>query len=264
MSVFAKMSSLASRLALGLALAVAPCAAARAADVTVFAAASLKDVLSSIGKSWEAETGKTVALSFAASSALAKQIEQGAPADLFVSADLKWMDYLQQKGLIDEATRENLVGNAVVLIAPEASSTALSIGPNFPLAEALGDGRLAMGNVAAVPAGIYGKEALQSLGVWDSVKDKLAEADNVRAALLLVSRGEAPLGIVYATDAKADPGVRVVGSFPEGSHSPVIYPAALLKDSKATDARAFLDYLSSPKATEALSQAGFTPLATGH
>ncbi|MBP1850374.1 molybdate ABC transporter substrate-binding protein [Rhizobium halophytocola] len=264
MSIKSRFQGAARRLGLALALTAVPLAGAYAKDVTVFAAASLKDVMGEIAGSWKTETGKTVKLSFAASSALAKQIEQGAPADLYLSADLKWMDYLEKQGLIDSASRRNLLGNAIVLIAPKDADTSIRIGKDFPLAEALGDEHLAMGNTDAVPAGIYGKQALTSLGVWNSVKGKIAQADNVRAALLLVSRGEAPLGIVYSTDAKADPGVKVVDSFPEDSHTPIIYPAARLKAGDNEDATAFLEYLSSPKAVEAFKAAGFTALGAGH
>ncbi|MCL6706142.1 molybdate ABC transporter substrate-binding protein [Pseudomonas sp. R2.Fl] len=249
------------RLGLALALTLAPLGSALAEGTTVFAAASLKDVLESIAGTWKAETGKEVSLSFAGSSALAKQIEQGAPADLFISADLNWMDYLDKADLIDRESRHNLLGNSIVLVAPKDSTVSIEIARDFPLSDMLGDGRLAMANTDAVPAGVYGKAALTALGVWDSVESKVAQAENVRAALLLVSRAEAPLGIVYATDAKADPGVKVVGTFPEDSHPPIIYPAAKLKASTDADAAAFLDYLSSPKAVEQFHAAGFTTLA---
>ncbi|MCC7253238.1 molybdate ABC transporter substrate-binding protein, partial [Hyphomicrobium sp.] len=205
-----------------LALALAGLPAARAQDarpagdsavatkpVVVFAAASLKNALDRIAKDWESKTGKTATLSFAASSAIAKQIESGAPADLFISADLKWMDWVAERNLIDPASRKTLLGNALVLIAPADSTTTLKIEKGFALAEALGDGRLAMGEPGSVPAGIYGKAALTSLGVWDQVSSKVAGAENVRVALAYVSRGETPLGIVYSTDAKSDPKVKV-------------------------------------------------------
>lgn len=249
------------RLGLALVLSLAPLGSALAEGTTVFAAASLKDVLESIAGAWKTETGKDVTLSFAGSSALAKQIEQGAPADLFISADLNWMDYLDKADLVDKESRRNLLGNSIVLVAPKDSTVSIEIARDFPLSDTLGDGKLAMANTDAVPAGVYGKAALTSLGVWDNVESKVAQAENVRAALLLVSRAEAPLGIVYATDAKADPGVKIIGTFPEDSHPPIIYPAAKLKVSTNADASAFLDYLSSPKAVEQFQAAGFTTLA---
>ena len=182
--------------------------------VTLFAAASLKNALDSISKAWEAETGKKTAISYAASSALAKQIEHGAPADIFISADLDWMKYLSDKKLIKPGTEVKLLGNSLVLVAPKNSKAATTIAKNFDLAGLLGEGRLAMANVDSVPAGKYGKAALAALGVWPSVEKKLAQAENVRAALLLVSTGEAPLGIVYKTDAAADPKVKIIGTFP--------------------------------------------------
>jgi len=248
------------RVLLATAILSASVAPALAEGPTVFAAASLKDVLSSIAEAWKTETGKQATLSFAGSSAIARQIEEGAPADIFISADLAWMDHLDGKGLIDKATRVDLLGNAIVLVSPKDSDVTTTIAKGFPLADLLGDGRLAIANVDAVPAGVYGKAALENLGVWDGVKDKLAQSENVRAALLLVSRGEAPLGIVYATDAKADPGVRVVATFPEQSHAPIVYPAALVEGSSDPDARAFLAFLSSPQASRLFTEAGFTVL----
>lgn len=244
------------------ALVLAPVSATFAAEpVTVFAAASLKDVLGTIAEDWKSETGGTVILSFAASSALAKQIEEGAPADLFISADLKWMDYLAKADQLVAETRTDLLGNRIVLVAPAEATTTVHIEKGFPLAEMLGDGHLAMGNTDAVPAGVYGKAALEALGVWDSVKGKVAQAENVRAALLLVSRQEAPLGIVYETDAKADPKVRILDRFPEDSHPPIIYPAAVLKQAKGLEAKAFLAYLQSAKAHAVFTDAGFTVLS---
>ena len=247
----------------GLALLAFPLAAlpARAADVTVFAAASLKEALGAAAKAYTAKTGTGVTVSYAASSALAKQIEAGAPADLFFSADLDWMDELAKKDLIDPASRVTLLGNTLVLVAPKGSTASLAIRKGFPLAEALGpDGKLAMGAVASVPAGKYGKAALTALGVWDAVAPHVAEADNVRGALAFVARGEAPFGIVYGTDARAEPGVRVVGTFPEDSHAPIVYPVALVKASANPDAKAFLDWLVSPEARPAFEAAGFTVL----
>jgi molybdate transport system substrate-binding protein len=232
--------------------------AARAAEtVTVFAAASLKTALDAVSAAWTADTGRKAVVSYAASSALAKQIEQGAPADIFISADLDWMDYLGQKDLIDKASVKRLLGNDIVLIAPKDSTAVAEIAPGFELAELLGGGRLAMGDVRSVPAGKYGKAALQSLGVWDSVENSLAQAENVRAALKLVATGEAPLGIVYRTDAEAEPTVKVVGIFPPDSHPPIVYPVAVTADSKAAAAGEFLAYLSSPAAREIFKAQGF-------
>jgi molybdate transport system substrate-binding protein len=244
----------------GLARGVAPARAET--PVVVFAAASLKNALDEAAAAWTKETGKTARISYAASSALAKQIEAGAPADLFVSADLAWMDDVAGKDGLKPGTRSNLLRNALVLIAPKDSAVALSLKPGPDLAaafaKALGDDRIAMGNVAAVPAGKYGKAALESLGAWEGVKDRVAQAENVRAALLLVARGEAPLGIVYATDAVSDPSVRVVATFPAASHPPVIYPVALTKDSTNPDAVALLAYLRSPAARVFFERQGFS------
>ncbi len=235
-------------------------AAAQGRDVLVFAAASLKNALDEIAAQWQRETGKKVAISYAASNNLIRQIEQGAPADIFISADLDWMDYGQQKNLIKPETRGNLLGNRIVLIAPRDSTVTVKIGPGFDLAAALKGGRLAMGNVDAVPAGKYGKAALEKLGAWDGVKDRIAQAESVRAALLLVARGETPLGIVYQTDAASEPGVKIVGTFPADTHPPIIYPAALTKDSTSAAAADFLKYLRSPAARPAFERQGFTVL----
>jgi molybdate transport system substrate-binding protein len=249
------------------ALSFAPGIAQAQTNVVVFAAASLKNALDEIATGWSKDTGKPAPrISYAASSALAKQIEQGAPADMFLSADLDWMDYLAGKNLIKADTRFNLLGNKIVLIAPKDSkATTLAI-KGADLAKALNGGRLSMANVDSVPVGKYGKAALEKLGAWNDVKDHLAQAENVRAALLLVARGEAPLGIVYSTDAAAEPSVRIVATFPEDSHPPIIYPAALVKDSKNADAKAFLDFLRSAKARASFEKQGFTVLvksATG-
>jgi molybdate transport system substrate-binding protein len=243
-------------------VSVAP-ACAQGRDVLVFAAASLKNALDDNAAQWQRETGKKVVTSYAASNTLIKQIEQGAPADIFISADLDWMDYGQQKNLIKPDTRVNLLGNRIVLVAPKDSTVSVNIQPGFDLAALLNGGRLAMGNVDAVPAGKYGKAALEKLGAWDGVKDKIAQAESVRAALLLVSRGEAPLGIVYQTDAASDPSVKVVGTFPESSHPPIIYPMALTKDSTNPDAEAFLNYLRSAAARPAFERQGFSVLVPG-
>jgi molybdate transport system substrate-binding protein len=229
--------------------------------LVIFAAASLKNALDEIAAAYAKEAGKVAPkLSYAASNALAKQIEAGAPADLFISADLDWMDYVAGKSLIRPDSRLSLVGNRIVLIAPKDSSVALNLGPGLNLGPALAGGRLAMGNIDAVPAGKYGKAALEKLGAWEGVKDKVAQADNVRAALLFVSRGEAPLGIVYQTDAAADPSVKVVGTFPEDTHPPIIYPVAITKDSPNPDATAFLAFLRGPAARGAFERQGFTVL----
>jgi len=249
--------------AVALALAVAPGARAQTDESTlVFAAASLKGALDAAVETYTRSTGKTVTVSYAASSALAKQIEQAAPADIFFSADLDWMDYLEERKLIAPDSRVTLLGNDIVLVAPADSDVALTVEPGFPLAEALGDGKLAMAATASVPAGKYGKAALEQLGVWDQVAANVAEAENVRAALQLVARGEAPLGIVYTTDAKAEPQVKVVGEFPETSHPPIRYPVALTATAKP-GARAFLDFLASARARPAFEAAGFRVVAPG-
>jgi molybdate transport system substrate-binding protein len=237
-----------------------PCAA-QAGNVVVFAAASLKNALDDINAKWQHDTGKHAVVSYAASSTLAKQIENGAPADVFISADLKWMDYLQQLNLIDLNTRVDLLGNSLVLIAPKDSPIKVTIGPGFPLAKLLGTGHLAMADPAAVPAGLYGKAALTKLGVWPSVAGHVAAAENVRAALLLVARGEAPLGIVYRTDAVVEPGVKIVATFPANTLPPIVYPMALTK--KAQPDTAVLEaYLRGPTAAKLFEAQGFTVL--GH
>ena len=229
------------------------------ASVIVFAAASLKNALDKVSANWEQESGQTIKASYAASSTLAKQIEQDAPAQIFISADLDWMDYVASKELIKKESRSDLLGNKLVLIAPKDSSVSLDLKPGADLAKSLGNGRLAVGNVDSIPAGKYAKAALEKLGFWDGVSNKLAQAESVRAALLLVSRGEAPLGIVYQTDAAADPNVKVVATFPADSHPPIIYPIALT--TKANEAAAaLLDYIKSPKAAPAFEAQGFTVL----
>lgn len=234
--------------------------AAESRNVVVFAAASLKNALDESNAQWQRETRKQATISYAASSALAKQIESSAPADVFISADLEWMDYLAQRNLIRADSRTNLLGNRLVLVAPKASTAQTAIAPNFPLAALLGDGRLAMADTKAVPAGKYGKAALQALGVWPSVEGKIAQAENVRAALLFVSRGEAPLGIVYQTDAAADPSVKIVGVLPENTHPPIVYPIALTASSTNRDAAAFLTYLKSPAAQAVFAKQDFIVL----
>jgi molybdate transport system substrate-binding protein len=244
-----------------MATVMAPVGAQAQDGLVIFAAASLKNALDEIAAAWSKDTGRPAPrISYAASSALAKQMEAGAPADLFISADLDWMDYAEKKDLIRKDTRFNLLGNKIVLIAPRDSATTVAVKPGFDLARALAGGKLAMANVDSVPAGKYGKSALEKLGAWDGVKGSIAQAENVRAALLLVARGEAPLGIVYATDAAAEPGVRIVGEFPADSHPPIIYPAALTKAPRSPDAQAFLDRLRSSTARPAFEKQGFTVL----
>jgi molybdate transport system substrate-binding protein len=230
---------------------------ATAADVTVFAAASLKEAMDEQAKQFDASTGNKVIVSYGASNALARQIEAGAPADIFISADLDWMDYVDQKKLLAPNARFNLLRNTLVLIAPSSSSSKLKIDPNFGLAPALGTEKLAMATPASVPAGKYGKSALEKLGVWTSVEKQVARAENVRAALALVSRGEAPFGIVYSTDALSDKGVKVVDTFPPESYPPIVYPAALLFSSKSTAAKPLLDYLRSAPARPVWEKYGF-------
>ena len=227
--------------------------------VTVFAAASLKNALDAAAAAYQTATGNSTTISYAASSALAKQIEQGAPADVFISADLDWMDYVAKAKLIKDDTRSNLLGNSLVLIEPATSKTELKIEKGFDLAKALGDGHLAVGNVKAVPAGKYALAALTKLEVWPSVEAKIAQAENVRAALALVAQGEAPFGIVYKTDAVAEPKVRVVDTFPEDSHAPIIYPIAVTVSAKEGDAaKAFVDFLKSAPVKEIFAKQGFS------
>jgi molybdate transport system substrate-binding protein len=243
----------------GLTLCVgAPAATAQTRPVMVFAAASLKNALDDIGTAWTRATGRKTVISYAGSNALTKQIEAGAPADIFFSADLDWMDYAASHNLVKPASRVNLLGNALVLVAPKESKAEVGVLPGFDLAAALGGGRLAMANVDAVPAGKYGKAALENLGAWHGVRDRIAQAESVRAALLLVSRGEAPLGIVYRTDAASDPNVRIVADFPQGTHPPIIYPVALTAASQHPDAQAFLDFLRSAHAKLLFEKQGFT------
>ena len=253
-------------LGMGLALAVglAPAfdaAQAQTKELVIFAAASMKNALDEAAANWVKEAGKPAPkISYAASNTLAKQIENGAPADLFVSADLDWMDYVAGKNLIRPDSRVSLLSNRIVLIAGKDSTARIELKPGADIAAAIGSSRLAMGNVDSVPAGKYGKAALEKLGSWDKAKDKVAQAESVRAALLLVSRGEAPLGIVYATDAAADPQVKVVATFPEDTHPPIIYPVAVTKDSANPDAQAFLSYLRGPSAKPVFEKQGFTVL----
>lgn len=228
--------------------------------VTVFAAASLKNALDAVNQACTDEAGHPATISYAASSALARQIEEGAPADVFMSADLDWMTYLSDRKLIKSETETRLLGNSIVLVAPADSTIEATIANDFDLAGLIGEGRLAMANVDAVPAGKYGKAALQSLGVWASVEGKVAQAENVRAALALVATGEAPLGIVYKTDAAAEPKVKIVGAFPADSHPAIVYPVAETTGSQGNGPRAFLECLRSAKAKSLFEEQGFTVL----
>ena len=242
-----------------IAVSLAP-TAARAQDdagLTVFAAASLKEALDEAAAAYRKQTGVPVRVSYAASSALARQIEQGAPADVFFSADLEWMDYLQKRNRLDVATRRSLLGNRLVLIAPRASKAQVDLKRPATLLAALGDGRLAVGQTRTVPAGKYAKASLESLSLWNGVRPRLAESESVRAALMLVARGETPLGIVYASDAKAEPGVRVVATFPEDSHPPIVYPVAALRGARAAQAARFVQWLGSPAADALFTKRGF-------
>lgn len=227
----------------------------------VFAAASLTEVLEDIGAEFETQTGSSVRFSFAASSALARQIEAGAQAGVFVSADLEWMDYLQSRGLLDAQTRRNVASNRLVLIAPADSNLQLDIRPGFPLKAALGRGRLATGDPDIVPVGRYARSALTSLAVWNDVAARLVRADNVRTALAYVASGEAPLGIVYDTDARVERRVRIVDIFPADTHAPIVYPAAAVAHSSAL-ARQFLAFLSQPRAQRIFREYGFQPAPT--
>ena len=246
-----------------LAAVAAPSSSAEAqtTPVLVFAAASLKTALDAIMAQWRAETGRAVAASYAASSALARQIAQGAPAHLLISADLEWMDYVADKGAIRKETRVNLLGNALVLVG-KPGAPSIEIKPGFDLASRLDGGRLAVGEVSSVPAGRYAKAALQSLGAWQSVESKLAQAENVRAALLLVARGEAPLGIVYRSDAVAEKAVEIQGAFPADSHPPIVYPAALTTLAH-DDAARFLGHIRSAKACRGVPHPGLRRSVTG-
>jgi molybdate transport system substrate-binding protein len=245
-----------------LVLAAAP-ALARAAppQVTVFAAASLKNALDDVIHAYQGAIGAEVKVSYAASSAIARQIEAGAPADVFISADADWMDELAKKNLIVAASRRDLLTNHLALIAPADSTVKFTIRKGMPLAAALGaDGRLALAG-PDVPAGRYGQAALESLGVWPSVKDHLARGENVRATLAFVARGETPLGVVYDTDARIEPKVRIVGLFPDASHPRIVYPAALVAGATGRGGANFLAFATSPKASSIFRSYGFVVLA---
>lgn len=248
-----------SRLLLAALLCLAT--SAHAAEVRVFAAASLKESLDAVGRKFEQTTGHKVIAVYAASSALARQIENGAPADLFMSADVDWLDYLDQRKLTVPASRRNLLGNALVLIAPEKRPVSLNLVPGAALTAALGDSRLAIANPDVVPAGKYARAALTHLQLWPQVEHKLARAENVRVALQFVARGESTLGIVYRTDALAEKQVRIVATFPETSHPPIVYPAVKLKDSRSPAADALLSFLAGNEAAVIWQQYGFTRLA---
>ena len=246
-----------SALALVVTLAALP-VCAQDVTLTVFAAASMKNAVDDINAAFAKAPGIKVVSSYAASSALAKQIEAGAPADLFASADLEWMDYVAGKKLVKDDTRVNLLGNRLVLIAPRDSKLDnVAIGPGFDLAKLAGDGRIATGDVRAVPVGQYAKAALEKLGAWNAAAPKFAMAENVRAALSLVGRGEAPLGIVYETDAKVEPNVKIVARFPEDSHPPIIYPVALTANAKP-DAVRYIAFMRSGLAKTIFETHGFT------
>src|SRR5262245_17973296 len=227
-------------------------------QITVFAAASLKNALDDTNAAFTKATGIKVTASYAASSALAKQIEQSAPADVFISADLQWMDYLAERKLIKPDTRVNLLGNKLVLIAPTDSKLAtMTIGQGFDIAKLAGDGRIAVADVKSVPAGLYAKAALEKLGAWQAAEPKLAQAENVRATLAFVARGEAPIGIVYETDAKIEPKVKIIGTFPDGSYPPVTYPVAATTESKKAGAAQYLQFLRTPAAKAIFEKYGF-------
>jgi molybdate transport system substrate-binding protein len=238
-----------------------PCQAAESESVTVFAAASTTNAINDIGKLF-AEKGKgTIVASYASSSTLAKQIENGAPANVFISADEPWMNYLEERKLIEPGSRFDLVGNKLVLIAPSGSSVdKMEIGPKVDLLKVLRDGRLATGDPDHVPAGRYAKTALEKLGVWNNVESKLARAPDVRGALTLVERGETPLGIVYSTDASITPKVKVVGVFPADSHPKIVYPTALVAGKATAAAKSFLEFLKTPEAKAVFEKYGFTTL----
>ena len=245
-------------LSLAIVLAAAVPAAAMSRPPLVLAAASLQESLTAAAQAWAGRGHPKPVLSFGASSALARQIEAGAPADLFISADEDWMDDVQRKDLLRPGSRVNFLGNQLVLIAPQGSQVTLSIGHGFPLATALGPGRLALADPVAVPAGKYAKAALTRLGVWQSVKTKLAPAENVRAALAFVERGETPLGIVYETDALASKEVRIAGRFPSNTHPPITYPIATLRSSTNSEAESFRQFLISPAGKTIFRHFGFS------
>jgi molybdate transport system substrate-binding protein len=233
---------------------------ATAQELLVFGAASLRDALDAVIETHQAKGGGEVRASYASSSMLARQIEQGAPADIFISANPQWMDYLEDRGLVRAGSRADLLGNGLVLVAPLEGEVTVEIAPGFDLLGALDGGFLAMGDPDHVPAGIYGRAALESLGVWDTVAPHVARADNVRAALALVERGETPLGLVYRSDAVADDSVKVVDDFPQDSHPPIVYPIAIMASSKQPEAAALVELLESETAGAIFERFGFTML----
>ncbi|MFZ2753827.1 MAG: molybdate ABC transporter substrate-binding protein [Lysobacteraceae bacterium] len=255
-----KTPKLLTALLLWLVVALPATSRTPASDITVFAAASMKESLDEVAAAWTRHSGQEVRVSYAGSSALARQIEQGAPADLFISADLEWMDHLQQRNLIDPNSRAELVGNQLVLIAPVASPLkSVNLADRAALATALGGGRLAVADTAGVPAGRYAMQSLKYLKLWDGVSTRLAQSENVRAAMAFVARGESPLGIVYSTDAQAEPKVKVVARFPNASHAPIVYPVARVSTSAAASSTGFLRFLRSREAQRIFNRYGFTP-----
>lgn len=228
-----------------------------AGNVTVFAAASLREALGDAARSFESASGHKATLSFAASSALARQIEAGAPADIFISADIPWVDHVEQRGLVAAGSRRNLLANELVLIAPAASTTRVRLAPGIDLAGIVGDKRIALANPDSVPAGKYARAALTALGAWDAIAARVAAADNVRGALALVALGEAPLGVVYRTDAMAEKKVRILDAFPAATHPPIVYPIVRLKRSTGAAPGAFADYLATAEARAAFERRGF-------
>jgi molybdate transport system substrate-binding protein len=249
-------------LCVALAFTTHPPARAQTQSVTIFAAASVKTALDDIAAQWQKDTGKTARTSYAASGALAKQIEAGAPADIFLSADVVWMDYAAERKLIRPETRRNLLGNALVLVAPaHINAQPIDLDAQTDLLGLLGkEGRLAMGEPKTVPAGDYAEKALTSLGLWDKVKNRIAQTESVRAALIFVARGEASLGIVYRSDAHAEPKVKVLGTFPETSHPRIVYPVAMVAASMNPEAKAFYDYLGTPAASAIFKRESFDVL----
>jgi molybdate transport system substrate-binding protein len=242
-------------------VALAPQGAAAQQPITVFAAASLRNALDDVDAAFTKATGTKVTASYEASSALARQIEQGAPADVFISADLRWMDYAAERKLIKPDTRVNLLGNTLVLIAPKDSRLDhVAIGEGFDIARLAGDGRIAVADVKAVPAGLYAKAALTKLGAWAAAEPKLAQAENVRATLAFVARGETPLGIVYETDARIEPKVKIVGIFPADSHPAVTYPVAATASTTKPGVPNYLDFLRSKQARDIFETYGFSVL----
>ena len=260
MKIFRHPASLAAAWIIALLQVGAACAdTPKQPEILVFAAASLSSVLGDLSADWQKSAGVSVKLSFAASSVLARQIEAGGKADVFISADQEWMDYLQSRELIDKATRRNLVGNRLVLIAPADSKLELKIAPGFPLARALAGRRLATGDPDTVPVGRYARSALTSLGIWDEIQDRLVRADNVRSAMMFVARGEVPLGIVYTTDALADQKVRIVDTFPANTHAPITYPAAVVNGAHG-EAGSFVEFLGGDVARATWKKFGFVEL----